>query len=275
MEKREYEQLREQLSNGPDQGSYGGLSLEVLRQMPLQKALELGEYVEGLDEDDDGDRDLLLCHLAAMVPGCEERFKEYLGVDGEEELFPRECVRLVPSDAPAARPIVGTAHEGTCGFCGLQLLTLLDLDLSDERLRFLDLPGTRLRIPMCIRCTCFTRIFAEVDFDGAAVWSRHNQRPDFIGRDGGYPGPSSVVFVLGPARRTFEAHGQIRWNDTSQIGGYPTWIQEPRYPKCPGCQELMPYIGQAENGAAWRHEGMTYGFLCRSCRISATGYQQT
>lgn len=285
MDKAAYDAFHEALCNGPNPNRHTSMTLEVLRALSLELAIEIGEYLERWLKDDpdafeyNDDRESILCHLAALVPGCEQRFKEYLYIDhGEEALFPRECIRLVPTDAAPAgvRPIVGTQHEGTCGFCGLQLITLLDLDLTDVRLAFLGLGGTRLRIPMCERCSAFTRICFDVDFEGAAVWSPLNQRPDFIG--GGFyrPGPSPVTFILGPPQRTFEAHGSITWSNNSQISGFPTWIQEARYPKCPKCEQPMPYIGQVENEAAWKGgQGMTYGHLCRTCRITATDSQQS
>src|SRR5258708_2133016 len=270
MDKAAYDAFHESIVNGPQRGDYAGLSLAVVRGLSLEQGIEVGEYLERwlkavpdhIGHNDD--RELILCHLAALIPGCEERFKRYLQIEpGEEALFPRECIRLVHNDPPhaGARAVVGTQHEGTCGFCGRRLLTLLDLDLMDPRLAFMGLDGTRLRIPMC---QCCDGMFCDVDLDGAAVWRPQNQRPDITGADFEYPGPSRVTFVLGPPRRTFEAHASITWLGTSQIGGYPTWIQEPRYPKCPKCAQAMSFVRQVERGAALLHGGIIYCHLCRS-----------
>jgi hypothetical protein len=62
----------------------------------------------------------------------------------------------------------------------------------------------------------------------------------------------------------------------SQLGGLPSWIQNPDFPVCPRCDTMMCFLGQVDSGnefPGW--EGMLYAFLDLECGIAATCYQQT
>ncbi len=61
----------------------------------------------------------------------------------------------------------------------------------------------------------------------------------------------------------------------TQIGGMPTWVQSPAYPKCPGCSRTMEFLAQLNNGQFPRHEGIYYAFWCPDCHTTATTYQQS
>lgn len=178
---------------------------------------------------------------------------------------------------PSTGPLtVFAANEGRCDWCRTPLTTLFDLDLEDPRLRFLGMAGRRLRIATCMGCTCYETVYTDVDVDGAATWSAHNVRPDYLPERGVEQAESTLAMRLGRARRTpFEAGAT--WDcERSQIGGLPTWVQNPDYPTCPRCGELMPFLGQLDLG---RHvdpwEGLVYAFLDLPCGVAATVFQQT
>jgi hypothetical protein len=62
----------------------------------------------------------------------------------------------------------------------------------------------------------------------------------------------------------------------SQLFGHPTWVQNPEYPQCPRCEELMRFVGQVDTFSElplW--EGMIYAFVDPACGVAATCYQQT
>ena len=50
------------------------------------------------------------------------------------------------------------------------------------------------------------------------------------------------------------------------IGGYPRWIQEPDFPKCPKCNRRMQHLMEiGSNKAAWnRRVGQSYYFSCKT-----------
>ena len=53
-----------------------------------------------------------------------------------------------------------------------------------------------------------------------------------------------------------------------QLGGEPTWLQEPDWPTCPYCGEKMTFYGQLDSiGDDYEIAdcGMVYVFLCFDC----------
>ncbi len=197
-----------------------------------------------------------------------------------------ELTRPSGQDLQDAGPVaVMTAHEERCPWCQRPLLSLLDLNLEDPRCAGVITAGERLRIAVCDWCSGYATLFTEVDFAGASHWSDVNGEPPDVLRKVGYgdqeedvPWPQERL-VVGARRRTpFETLDRYRLGEKgmSQVGGHPEWVQYPVYPRCPTCTRRMGCIGQI----SWEDldeaaEGITYAFLCRSCQIAATCFQQT
>ncbi len=184
------------------------------------------------------------------------------------------CHRL-ERGAEAGSPVkvISRLHQ-RCGGCSGPLTELLDLDLRDERLGFLGLPGERLRVLTCEGCVCYGTVYAEVDLAGNARWLEDRADPP----EGLYMSEDSYLperqLGLGLKRRTpFEAHAFA--NNLSQLGGQSGWIQNPDYPECPRCGALMPFLGQVDLEEFPRCEGSIYAFLHVGCGVVATLFQQT
>lgn len=212
-----------------------------------------------------------------------------LELDGtRRDLFHEECWKLVPagsagesSPVRVVRPRNDSAES--CPGCGGELVDLLDFDLTDPRTAFLGFDGgTRLRIATCPRCLPWSApILTEVDADGGSVWSPANEPPAFVG-EGAEPWPEERL-VLGERHRTpLAARPFAGEGPASQVGGYPSWLQEPEYPLCPECGQPMTFIGQVQiadlaTGAEAEEnpaEGVVYAFLHAACGRAATLYQQ-
>lgn len=216
------------------------------------------------------------------------------------ELFYQSCYELVPVGGPDESGDSDKPHsvangmpvEAACGWCGRALVTLLDIDLRDQRCAFVlseteaPLPtGTRLRLAHCLWCSAYATLYTDVDLSGGVSWSAENEAMPRIleqvglGEDDELLPSATHRLTLGAKRRTpFEVVGRFMLDETgiSQLGGHPEWIQDARYPLCPSCRRHMPYIGQV----AWEDldelaEGSTYAFLCLPCGKAATIYQQT
>ncbi|HEY7125388.1 MAG TPA: hypothetical protein VH540_15650 [Ktedonobacterales bacterium] len=215
-------------------------------------------------------------HGYALLAGWE------LTEDGKRRnLCHTTAYELIPTKhaAPEATPgPVGVIErsEEHCRWCGLLLTTLFDLDLRDPRLAFLGVRGERLRIAMCERCP--DPIITDVDLRGGSHWSASNPSKPEIEYEGWEiePLPKGKL-VLGPQRRTpYETIGAYQRRGISQLGGYPEWVQDAEYPRCPGCQRRMTFLGQLETLDIVEHaEGIYYAFLCADCGKATTGYQQT
>jgi hypothetical protein len=90
-------------------------------------------------------------------------------------------------------------------------------------------------------------------------------------------------------RRLVETPRRWKWQDWGlsnsrenlhRLGGHPCWIQGAEIPRCPQCDELMPFLLQFDsfNGKAewlWGSGGILYVHWCDSCRMSAIFWQCT
>lgn len=232
-----------------------------------------------------------------LEAGCE------LTPDGQRRLlYRRDCYELAPiepqgSDSggeanwpevtdPTGSPVqVWVPHEAACTWCGRQLVTLLDIDLTDPRCAFLaaDQTGaTRVRIAHCWWCSPFSGIFTDIDAHGASRWSDANgERPEILAQID--DGSVTLDFTrrrlaLGVARRTpFEALGRLMLDQTgsSQLGGHPDWVNDATYPVCPSCGRRMECVGQVSWDEIGLAEGMNYACVCLPCGKATTVYQQS
>jgi hypothetical protein len=180
--------------------------------------------------------------------------------------------------ATAGAAVSGGALVPRCGFCGLPLWRLLDVDLAHPGLAELELAGAgRVTVASCVRCGCYATLYVEYDQDGTCRWAADNQRPDFLGPESStWELPTAAGLSIGPRRPTpFAGNAWRRGGST--LGGTPDWIQDADYPDCPRCRRSMVYLGMITGDDMWGEpaEGCHYLFLDAACRLTATVYQQT
>jgi hypothetical protein len=121
----------------------------------------------------------------AHVAGWELTF------DGtRRDLFHAQCYEFMATGAATRDAISGpvtvfTHTEERCRWCGRHLTILVDCDLRDPRLTFLDEQRERLCIPMCLNCSLQDeRIFSDLDPYGVARWSdASGKRPEYLDLD--------------------------------------------------------------------------------------------
>jgi hypothetical protein len=206
-----------------------------------------------------------------------------LAADGcRRDLISPTCHPLVtPHEQPGKAMGVRVVddHEGTCGWCGRQLTTLLDLDLNSYPIPLVSPFQGRLRIATCEVCSCYGPVFTKIGEDGSSAWHDSNRRPDYLS----HPSeewvklPRGCLAVGSQTRHPLEsADWLVPGVRFSQIGGHPTWVQDAEHPECPGCQQPMLFIGQLSNEDYQQYaEGIYYLFVCGRCGVAATGYQQS
>lgn len=208
---------------------------------------------------------------------------ELTGDGKRRDLYFWQCYELIPIERAPAEDIPGpvtviASHEEVCDWCGRQLLTLFDFDVTDPRFDFLPVRGDRLRIAMCSSCCIFSdaHAFFDVDMHGASHWSSYNGEHNPHQAEENIP-LSPGRLVLGRRRRTpFETSASYWQQGISQIGGHPEWVHSPEYPCCPGCQQTMMFVGQLEPlDILADTEGIIYAFLCAECGKTTTRFQYT
>jgi hypothetical protein len=199
-----------------------------------------------------------------------------------KELYSTNCHPLcAPTDGNAVAEIVriGGEAEERCHWCKRRLTVVLNLDLAHIALSFLDIIGKQLRVLTCHVCTCYACVYTAIDWNGKATWHMGNKQPAYLPEDSSTwdTYPSNQLAYSRTRRHPLEgANWLLPGVAFSQIGGHPTWIQDADYPPCLECENPMPFIGQLSNGDYQEYgEGIYYIFICKKCKVAATGYQQS
>lgn len=199
-----------------------------------------------------------------------------------QDLFYQECYPFLPfrdkreTANDAVRVVLPT--DDHCPWCHLPVTTLFDCDLTNAHLDFLQIVGTGLRIITCEHCTCYGPIYSDIDWNGTATWSPHNQKPSYLPDDASewIALPSQPLVMSDMKRHPFTVASEFISVSTTQFGGHPTWIQDADYPLCPRCTAPMHFIAQFGGDDVEEFgEGMYYAFVCRACQTACTTYQQS
>lgn len=185
-----------------------------------------------------------------------------------------KCVQLVPvqnsSSTSGSCCIQETSKK--CVNCGRVLIVLVDIgkQLIDE----LQLDANEnIQVICCEFCSMFTTWFSELN-------DRHEYRNTQVELPGWSltlsPMPRSALKAAKDLRSPYFAVGDFG-KGLSQIGGYPTWLQTARYPKCPGCFSTMSFLLQVSTSDLEDSDGIYHGFKCSDgCRrFTAVCYQRT
>lgn len=166
-----------------------------------------------------------------------------------------------------------------CPWCKRKLTKLMDVAASHPALQYLNLSTENLQVVTCEFCGGFSTIYMELGKYGVPVWSRYNREPDYLPDiedvNSSTENPPRLVLTHEPQSLYYAAVWTMPQLD-SEIGGHPSWIQDPEYPICPCCERRMRYIGQIDYVDFDEYaEGIFYMFICPKDRITATVYQQS
>ncbi|WP_225223741.1 DUF1963 domain-containing protein [Solibacillus merdavium] len=171
-----------------------------------------------------------------------------------------------------------TSHS-TCPWCNRKLTKLMVAATSHPALQYLDLQIENLQVITCELCGSFSTIYMELDNDGMPVWSRYNQEPVYLSDmddvNSSIETSPNLVLSQEPQSPYYAAVWTMSQLN-SQIGGHPSWVQDPEYPVCPCCERRMRFIGQIDYADYDEYaEGIYYMFICPKDYITATIYQQS
>ena len=169
--------------------------------------------------------------------------------------------------------------SATCPWCKRKLTKLMDVAASHPALQYLNLSMENLQVVTCEFCGSFSPIYMELDHKGMPVWSQFNQEPEYL------PDSEEVIsMTISSAPLLLSSVPQSPYYASvwtmsqldSQIGGHPSWVQDPEYPVCPCCERRMRFIGQIDLADFDEYaEGIFYMFICPKNRVTATLYQQS
>lgn len=169
--------------------------------------------------------------------------------------------------------------SATCPWCKRKLTKLMDVATTHPALQYLNLSMENLQVVTCECCGGFSTIFMELDNKGMPVWSRFNQEPNYLPDFDDVNSNTESLVPLSLSSEPQSPYYASVWTMSqldSQIGGHPSWVQDPEYPICPCCELRMRFIGQLDFADFDEYaEGIFYMFICPENRITATIYQQS
>ena len=193
------------------------------------------------------------------------------------DLYFSQCTHLVkqaPKQPAVFRAV--TEYGENCPHCSLPLINLFEVAPGAVGLSA-DCWPDQIRILICQCCTVYDTVFATLDPQGQPRWFEKNaisalavkNSADWI---------TLPLDILHPAETRlplFAADPNLP-TTFSQLGGHPAWVQDAEYPKCPTCAQTMMFLAQISYEDIEEYaDGMLYGFICHTCRTTATSYQQT
>lgn len=194
-----------------------------------------------------------------------------IGPDGtKRELISREVKVLKNKDnAESINSEFQTfvEHKEYCSFCRNKLTTVFFTEVNHQMSEF----------TTCLLCGCYDPVFMRIDGNGKSTWHESNTKWEHF--DSGMemdPIKPNTLVLSDEKRKPEYTISQFVDISKSQIGGYPTWIQDAEYLKCPDCGETMDFVGQIDFEDVEEYgEGIYYFQHCKKCNITGTNYQQT
>ncbi|EPY03833.1 hypothetical protein PAALTS15_28866 [Paenibacillus alvei TS-15] len=211
-----------------------------------------------------------------------------LASNGERrELISDICYAIRATDEQQVDSVAETSaahflktNNSNCPWCKRKLTILMDADTTHPSLAYLGLPMERLQVATCEHCGGFSTIYMELDQQGEPVWSRFNQKPDYLpnwdDEDSNVAVEEIKLTLSSEPHSPYYAATWILTQQDSQIGGHPSWVQDADYPHCPCCAQRMRFIGQLDWADFDQYgEGIFYMFICVEDRLTATLYQQS
>ena len=191
------------------------------------------------------------------------------------------CYPLIKSEHTLGIGPVTTCLEPgeSCKWCRAPLTSLFVFDLTNELLAFIPARGRKLTILTCQVCsTLGDRLYMKVGPHGEAHWFAGSERPEYLPNDTStWKRLPANELRLSPRPRLL--HHAVDWclpTTCSQIGGMPSWIDDPAHGQCPECSKGLVFVAQlaVEDVDAWG-EGIYYALMCPDCSITTVRYQQT
>jgi hypothetical protein len=199
----------------------------------------------------------------------------------KRKLILRKCYPLIKSDStPDIGSVASCLELGeSCKWCDGPLTSLFAFDLTDELLDFISFQGSKLTIATCEVCSTFgEHLYMKVGPDGGTLWHAANQRPRYLPKDSGTWKrlPANELRLSAKPRLLLHAVDWCLPTTCSQVGGMPSWIDDPVHGQCPECTRGFVFVAQlaVEDVNAWG-EGIYYALMCPDCSITVVRYQQT
>lgn len=193
----------------------------------------------------------------------------------KESLIFDTCYPIWQVNNDVESPVtIGTVTKNICPHCKSKLVDIFRADCTDPRLHFLGIDGV-VTATICINCSLYTMTSSHYELDGRSElleFEPFNLEHIYLCTD--YEAYENCHAVLGDTPvPLFYSHPN---EDASTIGGFPDWIQDFNYPKCPKCGKQMKFLSQIRWDTIEQYsEGTLFLTICKDCQIITAEHQQT
>lgn len=160
-------------------------------------------------------------------------------------------------------------HSEKCPFCNNHLIAVFEIPINSG--------SHNVQFTTCLLCSNYEPVFMKVGERGECKWWEKNIKSGISIPDIELvPIEQNVLKISTEQKKAEYTISQFIPLSKSQIGGFPTWIQDAEHLTCPLCKEKMQYVGQIDMEDVQDYsEGIYYFHYCDDCKITGTNYQQT
>lgn len=192
-----------------------------------------------------------------------------------QSLIYPHCYVLQKEDRKDNAVVVGKKREEKCLVCGCNLVDILTIDGTDERLSFLNLKG-KVKFTICPNCASMCeKIVMRYNIDGETSMEiiEPFEEENYLAEDMKNIENNGLKLSLEEVG-IYYSHGN---DEVCTIGGQADWIQDAQYEKCPDCGKKMKFL----SALIWDKifntsmEGTLYIEHCPDCKTAVAFHQQT
>lgn len=189
-----------------------------------------------------------------------------IGLDNKKiSLISQMVFPLVKSEQHSHNSDIKTfvRHADDCKWCNNTLTTVFKI--------------SEMEFTTCLFCGAFGNFYMKLNDKGHSSWHPKNINPEYLPDNSEMDLiPENTLKVSPEQRLPSYTISQFTYNTKSQIGGFPTWIQDAEHINCIDCNKKMQYVGQIDMGEIEEYgEGNYYFHHCPDCKTTGTNYQQT
>jgi Domain of unknown function (DUF1963) len=197
-----------------------------------------------------------------------------LSPDGKKRLlFSKKCFGFESSQSSRLTAVSQDPQttSALCKLCGRLLYRITNISSHYLEMLYSIAPlAPNLEIPFCDLCTgASPGEHCEILANGVGQLSASALRRDDIPEwffTATSEGSNLTLEIDGQTRDPFFAAVPFRKKNSSQIGGFPTWLQDAKYPKCQKCGRTMIFFLQLDSDDLPNlYPGMFYYFICDLC----------
>lgn len=189
------------------------------------------------------------------------------------DLFFTDCFPVLPQSTINKGEAIGIVFTRTnthCPWCNAPLICLFDVP-KDQAQECFSLQS--IQIAMCEFCIFECGVLYWESKPRRLSLRRGDAHPSTSNHQGRDPMIRKALPISRQQRNPYYSCAPFP-ESPSQLGGFPSWLQDPEFPKCVSCNETMKFIGQAVHDDS--SDTIFYAFICEQCPdIAATSVQYT